>query len=178
MHGRDGCRGPAVGRDPVPRPVCGISFYYPGGIRADIAAGEVTYAELFAVQPFDNQVVRLEMTGDQVYRVLEQQFQTDNNGNPRTRILQVSGLEFSYNSTNTAGQRITSVTLPDGTPHDRAAYTVAANSFIATGGDRFTVFKEAQNPNTLGSDLDALEAYIDGLPSPFEAPDPSITKEG
>ena len=30
-------------------------------------------------------------------RVLEQQFQTDNNGNPRTRILQVSGLEFSYN---------------------------------------------------------------------------------
>jgi 2',3'-cyclic-nucleotide 2'-phosphodiesterase (5'-nucleotidase family) len=60
-------------------------------IRADIAAGEVTYSELFAVQPFDNQVVRLEMTGDQVYRVLEQQFQTDNNGNPRTRILQVSG---------------------------------------------------------------------------------------
>ena len=160
-----------------------LAFMNPGGIRADIAAGDVTYAELFAVQPFDNQVVRLEMTGDQVYRVLEQQFQTDNNGNPRTRILQVSGLEFSYNSTNPAGQRITSVTLPDGTPLGRSAtYTVAANSFIATGGDGFTVFKEGQNPNTLGSDLDALEAYIDGLPSPFEAPDPStdprITKQG
>ena len=52
---------------------------------------------------------------------------------------------------------------------------VAANSFIATGGDGFTVFKE-------GQDLDALEAYIDGLPSPFEAPDPNsdprITKHG
>ena len=160
-----------------------LAFMNPGGIRADIAAGEVTYAELFAVQPFDNQVVRLEMTGDQVYRVLEQQFQTDNNGNPRTRILQVSGLEFSYNPTNPAGQRITSVTLPDGTPLDRSAtYTVAANSFIATGGDGFTVFKEAQNPNTLGSDLDALESYIDGLTSPFEAPDPNadprITKQG
>ncbi len=160
-----------------------LAFMNPGGIRADIAAGEVTYAELFAVQPFDNQVVRLEMTGDQVYRVLEQQFQTDNNGNPRTRILQVSGLEFSYNSANPAGQRITGVTLPDGTPLDRSAtYTVAANSFIATGGDGFTVFKEAQNPNTLGSDLDALEDHIDGLPSPFEAPDPNtdprITKQG
>ena len=59
---------------------------------------------------------------------------------------------------------------------------VAANSFIATGGDGFTVFKEGQNPNTLGSDLDALEAYIDGLPSPFEAPnpnsDPRITRQG
>jgi len=160
-----------------------LAFMNPGGIRADIAAGEVTYSELFAVQPFDNQVVRLEMTGDQVYRVLEQQFQTDNNGNPRTRILQVSGLEFSYNPTNPAGQRITSVALPDGTALDRSAtYTVAANSFIATGGDGFTVFKEAQNPNTLGSDLDALENYIDGLPSPFEAPDPNadprITKQG
>jgi 5'-nucleotidase len=95
----------------------------------------------------------------------------------------VSGLEFSYNSANPAGQRITSVTLPDGTPLDRSAtYTVAANSFIATGGDGFTVFKETQNPNTLGSDLDALENYIDNLPSPFRAPDPNtdprITKQG
>ncbi|CAA9453977.1 MAG: 5'-nucleotidase [uncultured Rubrobacteraceae bacterium] len=160
-----------------------FAFMNPGGIRADIASGEVTYGELFAVQPFDNQVARMELTGEQVYRVLEQQFQTDSNGNPRTRILQISGLEFSYNSQNPAGSRITSVTLPDGAPLDRGAtYTVAANSFIATGGDGFTVFKEGQNPTTLGSDLDALEDHIDGLPSPFEAPDPStdprIIKEG
>ena len=69
------------------------------------------------------------------------------------------------------------------TPLDRSAtYTIAANSFIATGSDEFTVFKEGQYPNTLGSDLDALEAYIDGLPSPFEAPDPNsdprIAKQG
>ena len=156
-----------------------FAFMNPGGIRAPIAAGEVTYGELFTVQPFDNQVVKMRLTGNQVYRVLEQQFGADG----RTRILQVSGLEFSYNSTNPAGQRITSVTLPDGTPVDRnATYTVAANSFIATGGDGFTVFKEGQSPETLGSDLDALEAHIDDLPSPFEAPDPNadprITKQG
>jgi 5'-nucleotidase len=38
---------------------------------------------------------------------------------------------------------------------------VAVNSFIASGGDRFTVLKEGQNVETIGSDLDALEAYID-----------------
>ena len=156
-----------------------FAFMNPGGIRAPIAAGEVTYGELFTVQPFDNQVVKMRLTGEQVYRVLEQQFGADG----RTRILQVSGLEFSYNSTNPAGQRITGVTLPDGPPIDRnATYTVAANSFIATGGDGFTVFKEGQNPETLGSDLDALEEHIDSLPSPFTAPDPNtdprITKQG
>ena len=156
-----------------------FAFMNPGGIRAPIAAGEVTYGELFSVQPFDNQVVRMQLTGDGVYRVLEQQ----QFGPGGTRILQVSGLKFSYNSTNPAGQRITGVTLPDGTPIDRnATYTVAANSFIATGGDGFTVFKEGTYPQTLGSDLDALEAHIEGLPQPFTAPDPAteqrITKLG
>ncbi len=156
-----------------------FAFMNPGGIRAPISAGEVTYGELFTVQPFDNQVVKMQLTGNQVYGVLEQQFGADG----RTRILQVSGLKFSYNSTNSAGQRITGVTLPDGTPIDRSAtYTVAANSFIATGGDGFTVFKQGQSPQTLGSDLDALEAHIDDLPTPFTAPDPAteqrITKQG
>ena len=40
-----------------------IAFMNPGGIRADIQAGEVTYGELFTVQPFDNQVVKMELTG-------------------------------------------------------------------------------------------------------------------
>jgi 5'-nucleotidase len=155
-----------------------FAFMNPGGIRAPITAGEVTYSELFSVQPFDNQVVKMQLTRDQIYRVLEQQFRTDGS----SRILQVSGLKFSYNSTNPAGQKITSVTLPNGTPIDRGAtYTVAANSFIATGGDGFTVFKEGTNPQTLGSNLDALEAHIESLPQPFTAPEPAteqrITKQ-
>ena len=153
-----------------------IAFMNPGGIRADIQAGEVTYGELFAVQPFDNQVVRMTLTGDQIYRLLEQQFQVN-------RILQISGLKYSYNASNPAGQRITSATV-NGAPLDRSAtYTVAANSFIATGGDGFTVFEEASaTQQTLGSDLDALETYIGTLPQPFSAPNPAaeqrITKQG
>ncbi len=153
-----------------------IAFMNPGGIRADIQAGDVTYGELFTVQPFDNQVVRMELTGDQIYRLLEQQFQVN-------RILQISGFKYTYNASNPEGQRITSVTI-NGAPLDRTAtYTVAANSFIATGGDGFTVFEEASaTQQTLGSDLDALEAYIGSLPQPFTAPNPAteqrITKQG
>ena len=92
-----------------------IAFMNPGGIRADIQAGEVTYGELFTVQPFDNQVVRMKLTGDQIYRLLEQQFRADGS----SRILQISGIKFTYNASNPVGQRITSVTLTDGTPIDR-----------------------------------------------------------
>ncbi|CAA9476655.1 MAG: 5'-nucleotidase [uncultured Rubrobacteraceae bacterium] len=136
-----------------------FAFMNPGGIRADIAAGEVTYGELFAVQPFDNQVVSMELTGDQVYRLLEQQFPPNQSSR---RILQVSGLKYTYDESLPQGQRVTSLTQADGTPIDRATtYKVAVNSFIASGGDGFTVLKEGQNVQTIGSDLDALEAYID-----------------
>jgi 5'-nucleotidase len=40
-----------------------LAFMNPGGIRADIASGPVTYGDLFTVQPFDNQVVRMELRG-------------------------------------------------------------------------------------------------------------------
>jgi 5'-nucleotidase len=144
-----------------------IAFMNPGGIRAPIEAGEVTYGELFKVQPFDNQVVRMELTGDRIYRLLEQQWQPQADGAIKEHILQVSGITYTYDESRPLGERIVSVTLSDGTQIDRndtqTTYTVAANSFIATGGDGFTVFEEASaTQQTLGSDLDVLEAYVGG----------------
>ena len=127
------------------------------------------------MSPFDNQVVKMELTGDQIYRILEQQFEVN-------RILQISGFQYTFNASNPAGQRITSVTI-NGAPLDRnATYTVAANSFLATGGDGFTIFKGASaSQQTLGSDLDALEAYVGSLQQPFSAPSDfgqRITRQG
>ncbi len=156
-----------------------FAFMNPGGIRASIEAGPVTYGELFAVQPFDNQVVSMELTGDQIYRLLEQQFPPNQ---ASKRILQVSGLKYTYDQSLPAGERIVSLTKTDGTAVERATtYEVAVNSFIAAGGDSFTVLKEGQNVRTIGSDLDALEAFIDDEAT-FDAPDPAteqrITKQG
>ena len=72
---------------------------------------------------------------------------------------------------NPIGSKIVSVTLPDGSSLDpTATYTVAVNGYLATGGDGFTVFEEGQNVQTVGGDLEALVAYIQSLPQPFEAP--------
>jgi 5'-nucleotidase len=145
------------------------SAYTSGGIRADVEAGEVTYGELFTVQPFENGLVTMELTGEQIYALLEQQFRADGSAT----ILQVSGLEYTYNAANPVGSKIVSVTLPDGSSLDpTATYTVAVNGFLATGGDGFTVFEEGQNVQTVGGDLEALVAYIQNLDQPFNAPDP------
>jgi 5'-nucleotidase len=146
-----------------------FAFMNPGGIRTNITAGEVTYGELFAVHPFDNQVVTMDLTGAQIYTLLDQQF-PPNQAGTTARILQVSGLSYTYDSSAPQDQRISNLTNTEGTPatsdnapiqNDSTTYRVAVNSFIAGGGDSFSVLKEGQNVETIGSDIDALEAYID-----------------
>lgn len=146
-----------------------IGLMNPGGIRADLKQGLLTYADLFAVQPFDNGLVKMTLTGAQLKAVLEQQF-----NDAGDKILQVSGLKETYDRTRAAGDRITSITLTDGTAIDPAtSYPVAANSFLATGGDGFTVFKEGTSVTSFGTDIDALEHYVEGLAQPFAIPDPA-----
>ena len=43
-----------------------FAFMNPGGIRADLAAGEVTWGELFTIQPFSNDLVNMDLTGAQI----------------------------------------------------------------------------------------------------------------
>ena len=146
-----------------------MAFMNPGGIRADLKAGPLTYSDLFSVQPFDNGLARMSLTGAQVKAVLEQQF-----NDAGDKILQIAGLRETYDRTRAAGDRITGLTLADGTAIDPAAtYTVALNSFLATGGDGFTVFRLGTGVTSNGSDIDALEHYVASLPQPFTAPDPA-----
>ncbi|WP_234974806.1 bifunctional metallophosphatase/5'-nucleotidase [Variovorax paradoxus] len=141
-----------------------IAFMNPGGVRADLAPaqdGSVTYGQIFAVQPFGNSLVVKTMTGAQIKAVLEQQFNSGSNTVAAPKVLLPSrGLTYSYSASAPGGARIGNLAL-NGTAIDPAAnYRVTMNSFLATGGDNFTVFN--QGTDTLGGDqdVDALEAYI------------------
>jgi 5'-nucleotidase len=141
-----------------------IAFMNPGGIRADIAytsyPHEITWGDFFTVQPFDNKMVTMTLTGANLYALLEQQFAPPQSSQ---KLLQESGLKYTYDLTRPVGSRITSLTLEDGTPilPDNTTYTVACNEFIATGGDGFSVFLQGTNVVRPGiSDLDALIDYV------------------
>lgn len=145
-----------------------FGFMNPGGIRADLAAGTITWGALFTVQPFGNTIVKLTLTGQQIYDLLNQQW-----GAPQPaggRFLQISGLTYTWDSAiPEGGKRVTEVRDSSGPISLTASYNVAVNNFIAAGGDNFTVLRSGTNQLGGPVDLDALIDYIETLPQPFAA---------
>ncbi len=140
-----------------------IAFMNPGGIRANLAAGPVTFAEAFTVQPFGNSLVTMTLTGAQVERVLEQQVFPSDTPNGTGTMLQVSsGLHYTWDPARPAGDRIDPASIAlNGLPVVPAqTYRVTVNNFLADGGDGFTVLREGTDRLGGAIDLDALEAYF------------------
>lgn len=130
-----------------------------GAVRTDLAPsaeGQITYAQLFAQHPFMNGLVVQTLTGEQLKRLLEQQFAN------KERLSPSAGFFFSYDPARPEGQRIVTATL-NGKPIDpSASYRVVTNSFMTSGGDNYTVLREGTAPKDVGVDIDALEAYLAG----------------
>jgi len=144
-----------------------IAFMNPGGIRTDILMGQVTWGDLFTVQPFGNDLISMTLTGEQIIRVLNQQW-----SNPtRTRILKISGINYSWDAALPGPNRVINNTvIINGAPLNLAtSYSVTVNSFIAAGGDNFTVFTEGVNRVIGVVDLSALIEHISILTQPFTA---------
>jgi 5'-nucleotidase len=143
-----------------------FSFMNPGGIRADLDAGEVTWGDLFAIQPFANDLVSMDLTGAQIDLLLEQQWV--NQTSPK--ILKISGLTYTWDAARAVGDRVKEIRDSTNTPIDPVAtYRVAVNSFMASGGDNFTVLPSGTNRVVGPVDLDALVQYVAALNQPFSA---------
>ncbi|HKC93725.1 MAG TPA: bifunctional metallophosphatase/5'-nucleotidase [Nitrospira sp.] len=141
-----------------------FAFMNPGGIRTDVSAGPVTYRDLFTVQPFGNSLVRMTLAGSQIYELLNQQWL-----NQPQRILKVSGLTYTWDSSRPVGDRVIEV-RQNGMPIDRAAsYSVTTNDFLAAGGDNFSVFLKGENQRGGPIDLKVLISYLEGFSRPFAA---------
>ena len=156
---RDAAKGGAV-----------IAMTNPGGIRIGVTRkndGTVSYGDLFASQPFRNQLVTMTLTGAQLKQVLEQQWH-----DPKLpRILQVSnGFSYTWDNARPYGERIIASSMSlDGRKIDPAAsYRVTVNNYLAVGGDSFTVLKQGTAQQLGIYDVDALYDYFKGN-SPIRA---------
>ncbi len=136
-----------------------------GGIRRDLHPGQLTYEDLFELQPFFNNVTRVWMSGRQLRELIEFAIQT---GEPRFHI---SGLVVRYDAARPPGDRVVSVKRSNGRPIDpRRTYVVAMSDFLQGGGDGLSMLTGLRSRRTGKTDLDALIAYLTRLPQPVAAP--------
>ncbi|MFG3056594.1 bifunctional metallophosphatase/5'-nucleotidase [Kitasatospora sp. NPDC048239] len=155
-----------------------VAFMNPGGIRSDLVYkatgaegdGVVTYGEAFTVQPFTNMMQVKTLTGAQLVQLLQQQVSGSNEASPK--VLQSSkGLTYTLDMRKAGADRVLvdSIRL-NGAPVDPAAkYRVAANEFLAGGGDGFPAFAAGTDKLVGASDLDVFAAYL-GAHSTAAAP--------
>ena len=156
-----------------------IAFMNSGGIRTNLTYagstagegdGKVTYGEAFTVQPFGNSLTVKTLTGQQLYDLLNQQWASGQYADGG-RTLQISkGLSYQHtftpNSSPLGANYVCDGSLKlNGVAIDKtASYRVTMNSFLASGGDNFTVFNLGTNQLGGDVDLDALEAYFQANP--------------
>jgi len=132
-----------------------------GGIRAPLPAGPITYGLLYAVMPFDNQLVRLTISGAELSRLLEQALGR----------VSASGVEVTFDPDLSAGSRILNVRFTDGRLLDESgSYTLAVGKYLAEGGDGYTVLLNLPREDVGMRTLDALIAHMREAPQPFALP--------
>ncbi|MGI5970602.1 MAG: 5'-nucleotidase C-terminal domain-containing protein [Oscillospiraceae bacterium] len=134
-----------------------------GGLRAGLPAGAVTHGNILDVLPYYNDIVALSLTGSQLRQALEHGLSSL--PEPSAHFLQVSGIELVYDPDGDPGSRLVSVKIGGEPLLESKDYTVAVNSFLASGGDGFDMLASAP-ARSLGMTQDeALIAYLNGLVS-------------
>jgi 5'-nucleotidase len=145
-----------------------IAFTNPGGIRTDIAMkddGAVSYADVFAAQPFRNKLVTLTLTGAQIREMLEQQWRDP----ARPRILQISGgFSYTWDVARPYGEHViaASMKLNGAAVEPTKSYRVTVNDYLALGGDGFAALKDGSAKQYGIYDDEALFAFF-GANSPI-----------
>lgn len=131
------------------------------------------------VCPFNNQIIVLEMDGQTLWDMLENGLSVCTEEFPGGRFLQVSGLRYTFDSSKPAGNRLVSVTLPDGTALDLDAdcqvavtdYMAGSRTYAEGNGDGFTMLNYYDDATPKGRVALVKETgllYRDALAQYFE----------
>lgn len=128
-----------------------------GGLRVDLSPGNITYADVLTVLPFDNSVDWLRLKGS----TLRQMFQDsasklDRDGKYEDGgFLQVSNnIKLVIDLNKAKHERLTSIKIQDSPLEDDQVYNVVMQNYLAKGGDGYSIIQEEKISQTTGG-LDA-----------------------
>ena len=135
-------------------------------VRTGTGPLDVTLGDALTVYPFGNQVATTIVTGENLWKALENGVGGNYPGDGR--FPQVSGFKFTFDPTKAVGSRIVSVTKNDGTAlaKDQTVYTLTTLDFIIYGGDGYlNVFSPAK-AKVMGA---LLDVFVDALKADLAA---------
>ncbi len=177
-----------------------IAFVQAGAVRSALSAppgtypGPISYAGLFATTPFHDTLYEVSMTGPQIKRALEQQWEAPNNsqfyapGGVGEILFPSKGFTYTWDSSQRAGaptgqgnRVVGSTMMLNGQPIDltgATSYRVVLQGFLLSGGDNFSAFTVGTNPVQGGFDIAALTAYMKAHPAYMPVAPNRITKIG
>lgn len=124
-----------------------IGFVNGGSIRADLSyiPGPLTKRDVLSMLPFNNPIVKVEITGKTLLEVLEHGVARSREDNEPGRFPQISGMKFTFDAGRLPGQRVAKASV-GGKPIEPAkTYTLATSDFLVSrGGDGYTMFKDTK----------------------------------
>jgi len=131
-----------------------MGFVHAGSLRKDLPEGDILLVDILDSYPFVDAVDVKEMSGSRIRRVLEQSLTLERG------LLQISGVELTYDLNRPEYQRIVSLTHNGQPIVDNETYTVAASGFLAEGGDLYDAFPESEAIASYGKVADAIIDYF------------------
>ena len=135
-------------------------------VRTGTGPLDVTLGDALTVYPFGNQIATTVVTGENLWKALENGVGGNYPGDGR--FPQISGFKFSFDSSKPIGSRIVSVTKLDGTaiPKDATEYTLTTLDFLIYGGDGYLNVFSPTKAKVQGA---LLDVFTDALKADMAA---------
>jgi 2',3'-cyclic-nucleotide 2'-phosphodiesterase (5'-nucleotidase family) len=145
-----------------------IGLHNIGGIRSNLRRGPITRGDVFDVMPFQDTVIKMNLTGLQLKQALGR------------RVLAISGLRVVWDVSRAWPNQLVSVALANGQAlQDSTRYTVAVNDFMAAGGDGLVELAQGNSVEDTGVLIrDAIASYLKTHPVVTAATDNRVTIRG
>lgn len=131
-----------------------IAFHNSGAIRRNISSGTFSLANLYDVLPFDNSMVSMDISGEELKNIIYQSATLERG------VLQLSGAQYTFKWNNTNDVELHEILIKGEPLDENATYRVVTNDFLAGGGDLYLGFLKATEEKIEMSQRDAVMKYI------------------
>ena len=140
-----------------------------GGVRADLAKGNVSIGDVYKILPFANKLVHVKMTGKEVKQALEESLDyTLDPAGSTGAYPYAAGLRYQVNLKAKSGSRVSQIQVKNRNNHKwspinkNRTYVVITSDFIASGKDGYALFAKIQKEGrTEDTYLDYAQAFMD-----------------